>query len=113
MHVLVYGATGTQGGPVARRLMDRGDQVRVLTRRPETAAEWNERGAEVVRADLRGGTGLPAAHDGVDAVFLQISASVPPAQIPQLGRAALSAARDAGVAHVVMTSSSVIPPART
>jgi uncharacterized protein YbjT (DUF2867 family) len=44
-------------------------------------------------------------------VFLQISAAVAPALIPRMARAALTAARDAGVAHVVMTSSSVIPPA--
>ncbi len=113
MRVLVYGATGTQGGPVARRLLDRGDQVRVLTRDPASAAGWVRRGADVARGDLRDGSGLRAAHEGIDAVFLQLSASVPPAQIPLMARAALSAAREAGVAHVVMTSSSVIPPART
>ena len=113
MHVLVYGATGTQGGPVARRLLERGDRVRVLTRQRAAAAAWAERGAQVARADLRDSSGLVAAHEGVDAVFLQISASVSPPQIPLMARAALTAARDAGVAHIVMTSSSVIPPART
>jgi uncharacterized protein YbjT (DUF2867 family) len=112
MRVLVYGATGTQGGPVARRLLERGDQVRVVTRDPASAQDWAQRGADVVQADLRDGSGLAAAHEGVDAVFLQLSASVPPAQIPRMAHAALSAARQAGVAHVVMTSSSVIPPAR-
>lgn len=113
MHVLVYGATGTQGGPVARRLLERGDRVRVLTRTPTSADDWDARGAQVVQGDLRDGSGLVAAHQGVDAVFLQISASVAPSQIPRMARAALSAARDAGVPHVVMTTSSVIPPART
>jgi len=113
MHVLVYGATGTQGGPVARRLLERGDRVRVLTRQRAAAAAWAERGAQVARADLPDSSGLVAAHEGVDAVFLQISASVSPPQIPLMARAALTAARDAGVAHIVMTSSSVIPPART
>jgi len=113
MHVLVYGATGTQGGPVARRLLERGDQVRVLTRAPASADGWQARGAQVVQGDLRDSSGLIAAHHDVDAVFLQISASVTPSLIPQMARAALSAARDAGVPHVVMTTSSVIPPART
>lgn len=105
------GATGAQGGPVARRLLDRGDQVGVFTRDPAAARAWEERGATAVVGDLRDGSGLPAAHDGVDAVFVQISASVAPAEIPRLARTALTAAR--GVPHVVLTSSSVIPPART
>jgi uncharacterized protein YbjT (DUF2867 family) len=113
MHVLVYGATGTQGGPVARRLLERGDQVRIVTREPDSARGWAERGAQLARADLRDGSGLAAAHEGIDAVFLQLSASAPPAQLPLMARTALGAARAAGVAHVVMTSSSVIPPART
>jgi uncharacterized protein YbjT (DUF2867 family) len=85
MHVLVYGATGTQGGPVARRLLDRGDQVRVLTREPASAGAWKERGAQIARADLRDGSGLAAAHDGIDAVFVQISASVAPGPDPGAG----------------------------
>lgn len=113
MRVLVYGATGTQGAPVARRLLDRGDHVRVLTRNAASAAPWADRGAEVAVGDLRDGSGLAAAHDGVDAAFVQISASVAPAEIPLLARAALVAARDAGIPHVVMTSSSVIPPSKT
>ncbi len=113
MRVLVYGATGTQGAPVARRLLERGDTVRVITRNPEAAQSWAQAGAQVARADLRDGTGLAAAHDGVDAVFVQISASVSPALIPQMARAAMTAAHDAQVGHVVMTTSSVIPPATT
>ena len=113
MRVLVYGATGTQGAPVARRLLDRGDEVRVLTRDPGRAQGWTEAGAEVVAGDLRDGTGLARAHAGVDAVFVQLSASVAPAGIPRMARAALTAARDARVGHVVVTSSSVIPPKRT
>jgi len=118
--VLVYGATGTQGGPVARRLLERGDQVRVLTRNAAAATSWEGRGAQAAVADLEvapggitGGGALAAAHEGVDAVFLQLSASVAPSRIPVMARAALSAAREAGVPHVVMTSSSVIPPAPT
>lgn len=113
MRVLVYGATGTQGAPVARTLLQRGDSVRVITREPAAAQQWVQHGAEVVGADLRSGRGLAAANEGVDAAFVQISASVAPALIPRLAKAALSAARDAGVGHVVLTSSSVIPPAPT
>ena len=36
--ILVTGATGTQGGAVARELLDRGYRVRGLTRDPSKAA---------------------------------------------------------------------------
>lgn len=113
MRVLVYGATGVQGAPVARRLLERGDAVRVVTRRPDAAGDVAALGAEVALADLADGTGLAAAHVGVDAVFVQISANVVPERIPVLARTALAAAREADVRHVVLTSSSVIPPAPT
>lgn len=111
MRVLVYGATGTQGAPVARRLMERGDTVRVLTRNAEGAQPWASLGAEVAVGDLTDGSGVAAAHDAVDAVFLQVTAMAPPALLPRLFATALGAARDAGTAHVVVTTSSVIPDA--
>jgi uncharacterized protein YbjT (DUF2867 family) len=115
MEVLVHGATGAQGGPVARRLLDRGDAVRVLTRDPQAPAAqgWRAAGARVVAGDLRTGQGLAAASDGVDAVFVQVTAQTAPAAIPGLARTALTAARDARVPHVVLTTSSVVPPAPT
>jgi uncharacterized protein YbjT (DUF2867 family) len=115
MEVLVHGATGAQGGPVARRLLDRGDAVRVLTRDPQAPAaqRWRAAGARVVAGDLRTGQGLAAASAGVDAVFVQVTAQTAPAAIPGLARTALTAARDARVPHVVLTTSSVVPPAPT
>jgi uncharacterized protein YbjT (DUF2867 family) len=52
--VLVVGATGAQGGSVARHLLGRGYPVRALTRDPDSApAQALARaGAEVVRGDL-------------------------------------------------------------
>lgn len=115
MEVLVYGATGVQGGPVARRLLDRGDAVRVLTRDPqgEAVAPWRAAGARILAGDLATGTGLGAATEGVDAVFVQITAQVAPSAIPVLARSALTAARGAGVPQVVITTSSVVPTAPT
>jgi uncharacterized protein YbjT (DUF2867 family) len=47
--VLVAGATGKQGGAVARLLLEKGHRVRVLTRRPggKPAASLLAAGAEV------------------------------------------------------------------
>ncbi|MGA7923633.1 MAG: NmrA family NAD(P)-binding protein, partial [Thermoplasmata archaeon] len=44
---LVSGATGHQGGAVARSLLNRGHQVRALTRSPAKAAPLRELGAQV------------------------------------------------------------------
>lgn len=52
--ILVAGATGHQGGAVARALLDRGFSVRGLTRDPSqpAARTLEDRGAEMVRGDL-------------------------------------------------------------
>ena len=53
--ILVTGATGLQGGAVARHLLKLGKpEVRCLTRRPdsEAAKTFKQLGAEVVKADL-------------------------------------------------------------
>ena len=52
--ILVCGATGKQGGAVARSLLDRGFRVRALTRDPQKpeAQALSEQGAEVVQGDM-------------------------------------------------------------
>ena len=50
--ILVYGATGTQGTPVADQLLKQGKDTRVVTRDAGRAAHWAARGAEVAVADL-------------------------------------------------------------
>lgn len=70
MTILVTGATGLQGGAVARTLLSRGETVRVLTRFPQKAQELAALGAEVVRGDFEERDSLQKACRGADAVFL-------------------------------------------
>src|SRR6266700_7262806 len=72
MDVLVAGATGRLGGPVADRLIDRGHRVRALTRHPGSAAagRLRHRGARVVTGDLNDPSSLRGAAAGADAVFV-------------------------------------------
>jgi uncharacterized protein YbjT (DUF2867 family) len=72
MDVLVAGATGRLGGPLADRLIDRGHRVRALTRDPgsATAARLRRRGALVVAGDLDDPPSLRRAAAGADAVFV-------------------------------------------
>ncbi|WAL67923.1 NAD(P)H-binding protein [Amycolatopsis cynarae] len=68
MTVLVTGATGNVGRHLVRQLLDAGQQVRALTRRPETADLPAP--VEVVAGDLSDVATLPAAFDGVTAAHL-------------------------------------------
>jgi len=68
--ILVSGATGRQGGAVARSLLERGIGVRALTRDPEKpeARELAELGAEVASRDLEHRSSIERVLDGVHGV---------------------------------------------
>ena len=68
---LVTGATGRQGGAVARQLLKRGHSVRTLTRDPNKASAraLAQMGAEVVRGDLDERASVDQALAGVYGVF--------------------------------------------
>jgi uncharacterized protein YbjT (DUF2867 family) len=67
--LLVTGATGYVGGRLARLLVDRGERVRALARRPEEAVARLPRRAEVVGGDVLEPDTLGRALDGVDVAF--------------------------------------------
>lgn len=70
--IAVFGATGAQGGSVARALLSRGVfNVRALTRKTDSPAAnaLRDLGAEVVQADLDDPASLAAALNGVYGVF--------------------------------------------
>lgn len=103
--ILVTGATGQQGGAVARALINKGQNIRVMTRHPEKAAALATAGAEVVKGDLTNQADLQAALRGIYGVFAM---STPfeagmEAEVRQ-GVLLADAAKQAGVAHYVYTS---------
>jgi uncharacterized protein YbjT (DUF2867 family) len=70
--ILVFGATGAQGGSVARNLLSRAKfNVRAITRNPESesANALRSLGAEIVQGDLDDPASLTAALEGVYGVF--------------------------------------------
>ena len=72
LRILVVGATGAQGGSVARHLLRAGSyEVRCLTRRPGSPAarQIAELGGEVVEGDLSNPADLRAALRGCDGAF--------------------------------------------
>src|SRR5947209_2213749 len=71
MRVLVFGATGQQGGHVARLLLKKGHSVVAVTRHAESAAarELANLGAKIVTGDLNDRASIEPAVDAVDAIF--------------------------------------------
>ncbi|OJD31706.1 uncharacterized protein BKCO1_4500091 [Diplodia corticola] len=70
--IAVTGATGTQGGSVARVLLESGNwKVRAITRNPNgnAAKALAAQGAEVVAADFNDEASLVKAFEGVHAIY--------------------------------------------
>ncbi|XP_025047971.1 nmrA-like family domain-containing protein 1 isoform X1 [Alligator sinensis] len=71
--IVVFGATGAQGGSVARALLEDGTfQVRVVTRNPrkKAAVELKQKGAEVVKGDQDDEQTLEPALKGAYGAFV-------------------------------------------
>ncbi|WP_405015047.1 NmrA/HSCARG family protein [Kitasatospora sp. NBC_01539] len=109
--ITVVGATGQQGGALARAILTDGSSrfaVRAVTRHPESdrARELQRLGAQVVRADIDDAAGLRAAFDGAYGAFLvtnfweHMSAEREKAQ----ARSLADAAGHAGVQHAVWST---------
>ena len=107
LKVLVIGATGAQGGSVTRHLLEKGHQVRTLTRNPDSAKakKLAEKGVEVLKGDFTDPASLVEAAKGMDAMFAMTTPyeSGVEAETKQ-GIAVADAAKLAGVGHLVFTS---------
>ena len=106
--ILVSGATGSQGGAVARHLMARGFSVRAMTRDRDKARREGPGGAKIewVEADFDDRDSLDEALRGVHGAYSVQNpwqAGGTDAEVRQ-GRTFAEAARDAGVAHFVYSS---------
>lgn len=105
--VLVSGATGKQGGAIARELLAAGWRVRGMTRKPEgePARELARLGAEVVKADLDDESSLREALKGAwGAVAVQNTWEAGVEGEEQQGKRFARLARDMGVQHLVYQS---------
>ena len=71
MKVLVIGATGNQGGHVARLLLQKGHAVAAFTRQGQSPAAQKlvNLGARIVTGDLNDRASVERAAEGVDAIF--------------------------------------------
>jgi len=100
--ILVAGATGNVGGELVKQLVQHGERVRAMTRRPEAAHVPD--GVEVVRADFDDRASLEAAMVGVDRLFFMSAQPPGSATVPTHEQVAAACARAAGVRHIVKLS---------
>jgi uncharacterized protein YbjT (DUF2867 family) len=105
--VLVCGATGKQGGAVARSLLDRGFRVRALTRNPQKpeAQALADQGTEVVQGDMQERSAMDRVLEGAYGIFSvqNFWESGYDGEVRQ-GKTVADAAKSAGVEHLVYSS---------
>jgi uncharacterized protein YbjT (DUF2867 family) len=100
--IAVVGATGHQGGGVVRALQASGQfKVRALTRNPEKHPKL---GDEVVLADFNRPETLKTAFAGAHGVFLVTNAWEAGADESKQAIAAVKAAKQAGVQHLIWST---------
>jgi uncharacterized protein YbjT (DUF2867 family) len=107
LSVLVSGATGQQGGALARVLLEKGHQVRAFVRRPDSPeiAELERLGAELAEGDFEEPSTIERAARGMDAVFVVATPFEAGMEAEtRHGIAAADAAKAAGVSHLVYSS---------
>ena len=110
--ILVTGATGTVGHPIAARLVADGHRVRALVRSLERARPLLPEGVEAVPGDVTDLASVREAVDGCELVYhaagLPEQWRLDPGDFTRVNvegtRNVVSAARDAGVARLVYTS---------
>ena len=107
--IAVTGATGQQGGAVARKLLVDGWKVRALTRATgkPAAQELAALGAEIVPGDMEKRSELDAAFQGAYGVFSVQNFWLPTVGFEgevRQGKNVADAAKAAGVKHLVYSS---------
>ena len=106
LNVVVTGATGKQGGAVVKSLLERGHEVRAVTRNTDSAKarELANAGVTLVRASLEDTAALTKALEGASSLFAMTTPYEAGTQAEtRQGISAADAAKAAGV-HLVFTS---------
>jgi uncharacterized protein YbjT (DUF2867 family) len=105
--ILITGATGKQGGAVARELLAAGCRLRAVTRKPEgeAARALAARGIEVLPGDFEDQAAMGRAMQGVWGMFaVQNTWEAGVEREERQGKLVAELARKAGVQHYVYSS---------
>lgn len=102
---LVTGASGYIGGRLVRALLEAGERVRCMARRPDELLARVPAGVDVVRGDVLEPASLSAALEGVDTAYFLIHAMATPRDFAseecEGARHFARAAREADVRRIV------------
>ncbi len=104
--VVVFGATGNQGGAVVHHLLAAGHHVRAVTRHPKAkpARRLVALGAQVVYADLDEPATVFSAAQGAGGMFAVTDANHGVAKEQAHGKLMASVAEATGVRHMVLST---------
>ncbi|MFE2558452.1 SDR family oxidoreductase [Streptomyces sp. NPDC059352] len=108
MRVAVVGATGFQGGAVARLLVERHHRVRALTRRPE-ADRPPLPGAFFLAGDLGRRAEVRRLFEGATHAFVTMPLVYAPERVEAYARNIADAALETGVLRLVFNTNTRIP----
>ncbi|WP_405871383.1 NmrA family NAD(P)-binding protein [Streptomyces zaomyceticus] len=108
MRVAVVGATGFQGGAVARLLAERHHRVRALTRRP-SADRPPLPGAFFLAGDLGRPEDVRRLFEGTTHGFVTMPLVYDPEQVEEYALNVAEAALDAGIIRLVFNANTRIP----
>ena len=110
--IIVSGASGRLGGLVVQALLDRGvpaNRLILVSRTPDTLAEYAAAGASVRFGDFTQPESLPAAYAGGSRMLLISIGGSPDDPAAAAHKRAIDAAKAAGVRHIAYTSYVGIP----
>jgi uncharacterized protein YbjT (DUF2867 family) len=105
--IVITGATGQQGGAIARELLAKGHKVRAVTRKPDSpnAQDLKRRGAEVVAGDLDDKASLERALTGAWGLYaVQNTWEAGVEKEEEQGKRLAEVARAKGIQHIVYSS---------
>ena len=104
--ILVFGATGQQGGSVVRALLDTRWRVRAIVRNPSSpeAIALRAAGVDLVPGNLADSTAIRTAMRDVHGVFSVLPANLAVEDEVRFGSAIADLASECGVAHLIYSS---------
>jgi NAD(P)H dehydrogenase (quinone) len=113
MTIGITGAGGQLGGSVLNELLSRGakpGEIVAITRTPEKLAGFAAKGIAVRAGDFDAPAGLAAAFKGIDTLLIIPTSDLRPGFRTPQHKAAIDAAKAAGVKHVVYVSTVAARP---
>ncbi len=100
--ILLTGMTGKTGGAIANALLKKGVKFRALVRDKSKAADYADKGVEIIEGDLSDPASVEAALKGCDKAVLILPNSK---EQQELELAFIGAAEKAGINHFIKLSS--------